>query len=163
MKERRFPAFVASILFLLSLAGPARGQTGTGSIAGRVVDGAGAPVSGAVIAIRNLATGFRTSTLSIGNGSYSIEGLSTGVYDITVEAAGFGTSLASGVTVREGKAAVTDFTLRAPAAAGPPPSAGEVEMPPRGQQGAAPPIPSRRSLRRCALRQMSWPVWSGLL
>ena len=48
MKERRFPAFVASILFLLSLAGLARGQTPTGSIAGRVVDSAGAPVSGAV-------------------------------------------------------------------------------------------------------------------
>jgi len=143
MKERRFPAFVASILFLLSLASPAGGQTGTGSIAGRVVDGAGAPVSGAVIAIRNLATGFRTSTLSIGNGSYSIEGLSTGVYDITVEAAGFGTSLASGVSVREGRTAVTDFTLRAPGAAGPPPSEGEVEMPPRGQEGAAPPIPSK--------------------
>ena len=147
MSQRRFAPAIASILFLV-LSRLAQAQAG--AIAGRVVDGAGTPVSGAVVGVRDVATGFRTSGLSSGSGAYRIEMLPSGVYDVTAEAPGFATGLVTGVTVREGVAAAANFTLRAPGVQTTPLTVTDVPVvmpPPQGQAGAAPPVPRKQGPR----------------
>jgi len=136
-----------AFLILLLSARSAAAQSRAPSIEGRVADASGSAVPGATVTARNLATGFRQSAITDSAGGYRIGALPGGTYDVTAEVAGFTTGLSSGVIVREGSPAAANFTLRAPevqaAPSGARPTVAGVEMPPQGQEGAAPSIPSK--------------------
>src|SRR5579872_6693497 len=76
---------------LLSILAPAtlRGQTGLGTIMGRVTDHSGAVVPGATVALRNEATNVSIATQSNGDGEYVFPNLIPGPYEVTVNQTGF--------------------------------------------------------------------------
>jgi hypothetical protein len=78
-----------------------------------VRDEGGAPLAGVTIAARHLATGFRQSAVSDASGAFRVVALPEGLYDVTAEASGFGTGLASRVAIASGGAVRVDFVLKA--------------------------------------------------
>lgn len=83
-------------------------QTSTqGAIAGTTVDSSGAVVGGALVAIRNSATGFSIQLVSDGSGFFKAPLLEPGTYSVSVTANGFATFRADSVVVQVGQ--VTDL------------------------------------------------------
>ena len=76
-------------LSLLLIVPAAFAQSDTGSITGRVTDPSGAVISGAQIIAHNVATSVDTRTTSNGDGSWRIDFLPIGQYQVTVTAPGF--------------------------------------------------------------------------
>jgi hypothetical protein len=64
-------------------------QSDRGSITGTISDASGALIPGAKIVLTNLATGFKSDTVSTGTGNYTLAGLPAGNYTLTVESKGF--------------------------------------------------------------------------
>jgi hypothetical protein len=106
MKLRMVLAFV----FLTAAALVA--QTFRGTILGTVTDSTGAAVSGAKVIIRNANTGLERTTLTSGDGTYSVPELPVGTYNITVTQTGFQTSVTSTVAVDVGGERRVDVTLK---------------------------------------------------
>jgi outer membrane receptor protein involved in Fe transport len=75
------------------------GQTFRGTILGTVTDPSGAVVAGATIKVRNVATGLERTTVTSGDGSYSVPELPIGTYSVTVTQTGFQTFAATAVAV----------------------------------------------------------------
>jgi hypothetical protein len=69
----------------------ALGQSVNGSITGEVTDPSGAVVAGAHVAAHNLDTGVDTSTTTNSTGTFNIDFLPIGNYQVTVQANGFST------------------------------------------------------------------------
>jgi hypothetical protein len=105
-------AVLAVSLLCLFLAGTAVAQSDRGAIAGSVLDSTGAGVPGAAITIKEADTGSIYQTVSGGSGSYRINDIAIGRYDVTVEAKGFKTSLSMGVVVEISTVAALNITLR---------------------------------------------------
>ena len=98
----------AVLLALLLVALPVaslRAQ-GTGSIAGRITDDAGKPLSGMQVSV----VGTRLGVLSNAEGRYAIAGVTPGSVDVRVTALGYTTAQKT-VTVRAGEVARADFSL----------------------------------------------------
>jgi outer membrane receptor protein involved in Fe transport len=110
MKCRVVSLTVAALLLLpfagLSMAA-AQGAAQTGSIAGKVVDDKGAPISGAQVAIPGTTAGAQTGN----NGDYVIARAPVGTQTLRVRMLGFRPDSAT-VTVAEGQRASQDFTLQ---------------------------------------------------
>ena len=87
--KHNFIAIIALGLLVLLSAQNARAQQITGSIAGTVKDGQGAVVSGAAVKATNVDTGFTRLATTANDGSYRIEYLPVGKYEVEVEMAGF--------------------------------------------------------------------------
>jgi hypothetical protein len=109
---------VAGLLALCALlvaacAGVAAAQTtDTATLRGRVVDQAGAAVSGATVVAVNEATGQRREARTDESGRYTLAGLPlTGGYKLTFSGAGFAETSAGPVALRAGEAASVDVTL----------------------------------------------------
>src|SRR5262245_33417789 len=66
-------------------------QTPTGTISGVIIDQSGAVISGAVVTIRNPATGFERKLTSAGDGTFSAPSLLAGEYAVSVERSNFRT------------------------------------------------------------------------
>jgi hypothetical protein len=100
-KSRKHGLGVAlTFVALLVLAvPPGRAQTFRGTILGIVTDATGGAVPGATVTVRNVNTGLLRTTETQGDGSYRVPELPIGSYDVTVEKAGFQTSITSGVKV----------------------------------------------------------------
>ena len=97
------------LLIMLAL-GSARAQTPTGTIAGVVTDQTSAALTDARVDIVNRDTGqTRTLTTSV-NGVYNAAGLPSGVYQISVEAAGF-KRLEREASVEAGTTTTVDVSL----------------------------------------------------
>lgn len=64
-------------------------QTDTGTLGGSVLDPTGAGVANAQVKLRNIATGASRNSTSGDNGRYQINLLSSGLYEVSVEANGF--------------------------------------------------------------------------
>src|ERR1700692_1422941 len=75
------------------------GQTFRGTLLGTVTDPSGAVVAGATIKVRNVATGLERTTVTSGDGSYSVPELPIGTYSVTVTQTGFQTFAATAVAV----------------------------------------------------------------
>src|SRR6202140_673524 len=75
------------------------GQTFRGTILGTLTDPSGAVVAGATVKVKNVATGLERTTVTSGDGSYSVPELPIGTYSVTVGQAGFQTSVVTGVAV----------------------------------------------------------------
>jgi len=76
---------------MLVFALPALAQRQTASIAGSVTDASGAPVPGAKVSVKNLATGIARDTVSNDSGYYTVTALGAGRYQVAVTKEGFST------------------------------------------------------------------------
>ncbi len=83
--------FSLLVFVLLINPPPARAQRATASVAGDVVDPSRAPVPGARVVVRNLATGVERNAVSNEAGYYAVSALPAGRYSITVSHEGFST------------------------------------------------------------------------
>jgi hypothetical protein len=87
------------VALLVLTVPPGRAQTFRGTILGIVTDATGGAVPGATVTVRNVNTGLLRATETQGDGRYRVPELPIGSYDVTVEKAGFQTSITSGVKV----------------------------------------------------------------
>jgi len=87
------------VVFVLLSTALLVGQTFRGTILGSVTDPSGAYVAGATVKVRNLGTGQERTTVTSGDGSYSVPELPIGTYSVTVTQTGFKTFVATAVAV----------------------------------------------------------------
>ncbi len=109
---RKF-ALSAALVFSFSLIAfphSAWAQTDTGQIDGTVSDPSGAVVTGATITVKNIGTAATRVEHSANTGTYLITGLAPAQYEVTVEAAGFKSSV-SRVEVTVGGHSTLDAKL----------------------------------------------------
>ncbi|MGA7575565.1 MAG: carboxypeptidase-like regulatory domain-containing protein, partial [Terriglobales bacterium] len=111
VSQRLWVGFVVGCLCLLML-GTAMAQSDRGTIAGTVQDSSGAAVAGAAITIKGADTGSVYQAVSSGNGSYRVNDVAIGRYDLTIEAKGFKTSLQKGVLIEINSVAALNITLQ---------------------------------------------------
>src|SRR5438132_12695543 len=93
------------------IAASASAQEFRGSITGRVLDPSTAAVPSARITFVNAGTNASAAVFSDSDGNYAIPYVAAGVYDVTVEAAGFKQLARRGVEVRVGDKLTIDFIL----------------------------------------------------
>lgn len=90
-----------AILLLLSILAAVFAQTtGTASLVGNVADSTGAAVPRAKVTAQNVQTAFIYETVTSETGDYYIPNLSSGTYQITVEAPGFKTAVQRDIVLR---------------------------------------------------------------
>ena len=120
MKRDGRPRFVhlllvqASLLVTspLVLTQPSHAQIVNASLYGSVTDQSGAAIPGASIIATNVATGVGIKTTADATGNYLFPSLPPATYNITVEKAGFKTTLISGVTLLVDQKARVDAQLQ---------------------------------------------------
>ncbi len=98
----------------LAFAGSARAQTSTGSIRGYVQDEQGAPQSEARVVAVSILTGTQRTTATQTNGFYSLPGLASGEYNLTVRRIGMAPQTRR-LTLGVGEVLSVDFRLGASA------------------------------------------------
>ena len=102
--------FVGCLLVILSVFAVAQSDRGT--IAGSVLDSTGAAIKDATVTLRGTSTGNVYTTKSTGDGVYRISDVHIGKYDVTVEAAGFKSSVQTGVQIQINTTAALNVTLQ---------------------------------------------------
>ena len=102
--------FAAAVL-CVCMTGIAVAQSDRGTIAGSVLDSTGASVTGASVTLKGVDTGNVYKTVS-SSGGYRLNDVPIGHYDVTVEAAGFKTSLQTGVEIQINTVASLNVTLQ---------------------------------------------------
>ena len=102
---------------MLFFGGIVFAQVTTGTISGTVSDASGAVIPGANITVRNVETGITRTSSSDEAGRFRAPQLGLGNYEVTAEAAGFQTTVRSGVTLTVGREAQVDFALQVGAVA----------------------------------------------
>src|SRR5215470_6490599 len=114
--KRNLLELVAAIVLVAVPTFFALGQTATASLNGAVIDPNGAVISGAVVLVKNSATGaeFRATTAS--NGTYTVPSLGAGSYTVTIEAQGFKKAVLTEVKIDAGVPATANATLEVGAA-----------------------------------------------
>src|SRR5438477_3351914 len=91
---------VSLLLILVALLPSlARAQSFNGAIAGRVVDSAGAAVSGADLVLKNVAAGVEMKRKSTDTGEYAFRNLLPGTYELRATSAGFSPFLQRNIEV----------------------------------------------------------------
>jgi outer membrane receptor protein involved in Fe transport len=100
--------FALSIFFLLS----AHAQEAGGTIVGAVTDPSGAAVADAQVVIKNVATGLQRSVSTNGDGLYAAPNLVPGSYEVSVDAAGFNSTLVNGIVLTVGERREINVTLK---------------------------------------------------
>ena len=96
---------------------PAAAQE-TGSLAGRIVSEAGEVLYGANVVVKGPAIEGLRGTTSDDRGTYRVDGLPAGAYEVTVSFLGYEPYAATGVMVRGGSPTERDFVLAASALLG---------------------------------------------
>lgn len=103
------------VLLLAHLGGEAKlllaQQLGTSALNGSVADPTGAVVPGAKVTLISNATHFTRTATTNGNGLYSFNSLTPGVYDLSVEAQGFHTADVKSLQFFVGQTAVQNIHL----------------------------------------------------
>ena len=89
----------------------ARAQDSRGSIGGRVEDSSGGVLPGVTVTIVNNGTNSTSTVVTNGDGLFTAPFLIPGSYRVTVELAGFQTSVRETVEVRVGDRLQVDFTM----------------------------------------------------
>ncbi|MCX6546234.1 MAG: carboxypeptidase-like regulatory domain-containing protein [Acidobacteria bacterium] len=94
---------VVLLAMLAAASSLAYAQSGTTtSVNGTVVDASGAAVPGADVTVKNNATGTVYTTVTTANGTFSVPGVSPGIYSVTVALMGFKTHVVPEVPVNAG-------------------------------------------------------------
>ncbi|MEZ5354752.1 MAG: TonB-dependent receptor [Bryobacteraceae bacterium] len=109
MNTLRFSAIAATLTLLSTI--PAAAQESRATIAGKVADPSGAFVAGASVRAVNTATNSAAASTTNVSGNFEIPYLLPGVYNVTVEMAGFKKSARNAIEVRVGDRMTLDFTL----------------------------------------------------
>src|SRR5215468_12122401 len=91
------------VAILLAIATIAFGQgITTGTISGTIEDQQGAVIPGAKITVVNTTTNVTSTNVTGQSGAYALRNLPVGVYNVTIESAGFAPMMLSGVVVTAG-------------------------------------------------------------
>lgn len=103
---KRIPYLHLLLLCFCLVTGSAFAQTITGTLTGLVSDPSGAAVSGAKVSVRNVSTNQVLDVTTSKSGEYSAANLEPAVYELSISAPGFATSVVSKVNL------LTSATLR---------------------------------------------------
>jgi hypothetical protein len=101
---------ISATLFCCSLAVLVHAQS-TATINGRIVDQGGAVLPGATVTVTNTGTGVARTTVTNGEGLFSIPALERGVYDLQAELSGFAATTRKAVELLTGATITADFSL----------------------------------------------------
>jgi len=112
MRAVRLLGLAIAVLALVASAGSVYAQVDTGVMDGRVFDEQKAAVPGVTVTAKNVATGLTRTAVSSATGTFHIEALTAGTYDVTAEIQGFATQLRKGIIVQIGSAVSFDFTMK---------------------------------------------------
>lgn len=89
MSVRSFARLLPLAICILLLGVPAFAQSDRGTITGTVLDEAKAVVPGATVTAKHIETGTISKTITTATGNYTLPSLAVGVYEVTIELAGF--------------------------------------------------------------------------
>src|ERR1700692_2020150 len=102
---------VAGIIGLIALGnGLVFGQSA--ALTGTVKDASGAALPGAAVTAKHIDTGQTRAAQADAGGSFSIQSLPVGQYELTVEKMGFRKEVRSGINLAVGQEAAVDLTLQ---------------------------------------------------
>src|SRR5262245_37941953 len=105
-------AQAAILVCLILICGlTALAQTATAPLSGAVTDQNGAVVSGATVAVKNVATGAEFQATTASNGTFTVPALNAGAYVVTVEAKGFKKTVVQDVKIDAGVPATANIAL----------------------------------------------------
>ncbi len=109
---RHVAGALAACLLLLCLCAPSAAQvTASASVEGTVKDIKEAVVPGATVTVTNVSTSLSRTAATGDEGTYRIDLLPAGLYDLKVSAGGFGEVTSNKVELLVGKTTTLDFTL----------------------------------------------------
>ena len=108
---RKIPFAIVGIALLFA-ALPALAQVFTGTITGTVSDPGSAPISGAIVRLKNTATGEPKQVMSGSDGLYVFSQILPGSYDVSVEMAGFRKALTTGAVLRVNQTLEVNFAMQ---------------------------------------------------
>src|ERR1700722_10828936 len=111
-KINKILTVLIGVIFSLSFTISIHSQVTGATLAGTVTDATGSAVPDAKIAIKNKATGIAQNVTTDSAGFYSVPNLLPGNYDITVAAAGFSSSVQTGLTLSVGASKELNVTLK---------------------------------------------------
>lgn len=103
--------YIGLILFCLLCAATSFAQTSKGFVTGNVVDPNGAAVPNVNITITNTATGTTRQTVSQENGSYRLDAVDPGTYNIEASATGFNTAKNQNISVSSAQTVEVNLQL----------------------------------------------------
>jgi hypothetical protein len=101
----------AALAIVLAVAATAAGQEFRGAITGRVNDKSGGVLPGVTVTATNVATNVSSTTVTTGEGLFTIPYLTPGTYTVAAELSGFKKSVREGLEVRIGDRLVVDLSL----------------------------------------------------
>jgi len=107
-----FRALLCAALLLFVATASVFGQASTGTISGIVTDPNSASIAGALVRLRNEATGDTRQTPSGNDGLYVFSQLPPGTYEISAENAGFRKSVQTGAVLRVNQTLEVNFSLQ---------------------------------------------------
>ncbi len=110
-ETRRLIRTATAVLLSAGFVFMAAAQQTTATIVGNVVDATGAAVVGATVTVTNTGTNATRTTMTEGDGKYSIPSLDPGPYALTVTIAGFQKQQVSGIVLDASQTARQDFKL----------------------------------------------------
>jgi outer membrane receptor protein involved in Fe transport len=96
----------------VSVSTPVYAQVAGATLSGTVSDTSGAGVPNANVSIKNTATGIARDITTDADGFYSAPNLLPGIYDITVVASGFSTSVQTGFKLTVGASQALNISLK---------------------------------------------------
>ena len=102
--------YVMLVLAVLAST-PVHAQVAGATLSGTVTDASGAAVPNARVSVKNSATGVVREVTSDSAGFYSVPNLLPGVYDTTVEAVGFSSSVQTGLTLSVGASKALNIAM----------------------------------------------------
>ncbi|MFN0171861.1 MAG: carboxypeptidase regulatory-like domain-containing protein [Bryobacteraceae bacterium] len=112
MSTRRNIVVGFSAICLSLCTAPLSGQQESASITGQITDASGGVVPGAVVTIRNQASGISFVSTSDADGFYRAPQLRPAVYTLSVTAAGFSTAVREGIEARVNDRLRVDLALQ---------------------------------------------------
>src|SRR5262245_46469956 len=110
--KRVATTFSVVILAMTLLPPAASAQVAGATLSGTISDASGAVIPGAMVSIRDTATGIIRTVSSDEAGLYTAPNLRPSTYDVTVSISGFNTRVQSGITLTVGAQQVLDFVMQ---------------------------------------------------
>lgn len=108
--SRKVVSLVLASLLLVSAAGYAQ-QSASSGLVGQVTDSSDAAIPGATVTVTNVGTNAQRTTVTDGEGRFSIPALPPATYHIKVELQGFQTAEVPAFVLRQGETARPTITL----------------------------------------------------
>ena len=102
---------LAALVLACAFANNAAAQQTTGTISGRVLDAQGSAVPGVTVTARSADTGFVRTEVSDAEGSYRLQALPVGTYDVTAELSGFNKFERKALVVNVGQNIALDVAM----------------------------------------------------